>query len=85
MIDRKMASDAPEVHAAYVEFEGLAVHLKFVAVRLGIRRVGTFAVLALVSCRAAGIGSGAILAGGFTTGRTHRRRGGGRQSRHDTV
>ena len=68
MMYAQVSCDAAEVGAFEVELEGLSSQRDGVARMFRLLGVGTSAVSALVTGGAAGVGAGAVLFCGFSTG-----------------
>lgn len=63
-----MPGNTAEVGAVNVELEGLAAQVKIIAACFGGRGISAFAVLAFAPGGSAGVSTGLMLAGGFSTG-----------------
>ena len=63
-----MPSDAAEVGAVHIQLQGLAAQGQIIAACFGGRGISAFAVLVFAPCGSAGVGSGLMLPGGFSTG-----------------
>lgn len=72
VIDLKLPCDAPEVHAIYIQLEGLTPQGKVVAMLFRSRGVGAPAVLTFTAGAATEVGSRLMLLGSFFASRARK-------------